>query len=102
MDAIFHFGMTKTGSTSIQKTLANLPSEAGNGFVYFTPGGRTNSNWFIDVLYPRNGESIKTGRKLSGDLASEQSAFRDLLRQEAANPATNRWVLSSESLMYEK
>lgn len=60
MKAILHFGMPKTGTTSIQKTLHALAGRPDAGFVYLSKR-RTNANQLVATLF--RAERFPRGRR---------------------------------------
>src|SRR5262245_39606613 len=101
MEAIFHFGMTKTGSTSIQSTLYGLPPDLPKDFLYFSPDDTVNCTRALQILY-RNGlfGRGKEARSTLGKGASldvEQERLRRLLETQGSYADEKLWIFSSEA-----
>ena len=102
MDAIVHFGMFKTGSTSIQNTLFKLmQGPLKDEFMYLAPDGLPSSDRIIKILHRRN-HGGRAGGEMFGikpeNLAAEQDKLRAAIVEQIGTAKGRKLFFSSESL----
>lgn len=101
---IVHIGTEKTGTTTIQRFLAdNRCPLAGDGILYPVAGGPEGSQWGYAASALDQPWTTDLGRELGIDDAAGQAAYRVALQsaledEAAARPACDTLLISSEHL----
>lgn len=101
---IVHIGTEKTGTTTIQRFLAdNRRHLARDGVLYPVAGGREGSQWGYAACALDQPWTTDLGREFGIDDAAGLAAFRTALQsalddEAAAHPACDTLLISSEHL----
>lgn len=102
MKCILHFGMQKTGSTSIQSTLYSAELGPEFGYIHF---GQPNSSMYLGTAFLESPEKFYANRRRGlppGEVQRRRDDYRRALHQqlrEAGNRTSDRaMILSSEDL----
>ena len=99
MNGIIHFGMLKTGSSSIQQTLYHLKSRGDAAFSYLTLDEDYNLNRMVRLLYKADAEvqiAEKRDGIAPGGLAAEQARIRETIDKQLSEARGKVLVASSE------